>query len=188
MKRSAAVTAVACLSFSGTIHSDPMPVPGLGGNFYPDTEVQSSSVTCAGHVLSVRRLETASKEGGVAFKFSVTLDDKELHGAAVTQLRGDLERPLSRLSMSASCYAGVDEVVDGMTLLFSYSWWAAAPKPGEVAIYQEDVRKMCGATKLELDASNPASLQHSRHQSPAAIVVKGVDTKTRLAPRLSYCE
>lgn len=188
MKRSAALTAVVCLCFAGSIYADPMPVPGLGSNFYPDTDVQSSSVTCAGHVLSVRRLVTASKEGGVAFKLSVTLDDRELHGAAVTQLRGDLERPLSRLSMSASCYAGADKVVDGMTLLFSYSWWAAAQKPGEVAIAGYAERKMCGATKLELDASDPASMQHSKYQSQAAIVVKGADTKTRLAPRASYCE
>lgn len=188
MKRSAAVTAVVCLCFAEAIHADPMPVPGLGSNFYPDTEVQSSSVTCAGHVLSVRRHVTASKEEGFVLKISLTLNEKELDGAAVTELRGDLERPLSRLSVSASCYAGADKVVDGMTLLFSYSWWAAAPKAGEVVIYQDDVRKMCGATKLELDASNPASLKHSRHQSPAAIVVKGADTKTRLAPRVSYCE
>jgi len=188
MRRSAAVTVVVCLVSSGTIPADPMPVPGLGSNFYPETEVLSSSMTCAGHVLSVRRHVSASEGEGIAFKLSVTLDDKELHGAAVTQLRGDLERRLSRLSMWASCYAGADKVVDGMTLQFSYSWWVAEPKPGEMVIHHDDVRKMCGASKLELDASNPASLQHSRHHSPAAIVVKGADTKTRLAQRVSYCE
>ena len=188
MKVSAAATAVVCLCFAAAIHANPFPVPGLGSNFYPESEVLSSSVTCAGHVLSVRRHVTASKEEGVVFKVSVTLNEKELYGAGVTQLRGDLERPLSRLSMSASGYVGADKVVDGMTLMFSYSWWAVAPKTGEVVIAEDDERKMCGAPKLELDASNPASLQHSRHQSRAIIVVKGADTKTRLAPRGSYCE
>lgn len=189
MKRSAAVTAAIYLSVSGVLNADPLSRGGLGDDFYPEQESLSSVVTCGGRVLAVRRLSTASKEMGFKYRVSVTLDEKELDGAAIALVKNDLERNLWQLSVSSSCYMGADKVrIDRMTIFFSYRWEEGRKKSGETVLYVDDIHQMCGRTKLEIDASNPASARHTKHEFPAETVVQGIDTKTRLAPRVRHCD
>jgi hypothetical protein len=189
MNRSAAITAAIYLTVAGALNADPLPRGGLGDDFYPEQESLSSAVTCGGRVLAVRRIATASRELGVKYRVSVTLDEKELDGAAITQVKNDLERNLWQLTVSSSCYLGADKVrIDRVTLFFGYRWEEGRKKSGETVLYQDDIHQVCGRTKLEIDASNPASARHSRHEFPAATVVRGLDTKTQLAPRVTYCD